>query len=265
MRIRRKRRNLSMRRGVYLLPNVCTTASLFCGFYSILQSMNSKFVQAAWFIILAGVFDLFDGRIARIARAESSFGVEYDSLVDLISFGVAPVILIYHWGLVGMNEWGWLAAFIYLACGTLRLARFNVQHKKEEMMHFQGLPIPVAATILSTGVICYHQFFDASKPMHEPIIGVTIALALLMISTVRYRSLKEWDFRHRMSLFALALIAVGVFVIAVKPATALFSMTSAYVIFGLLEWVFRIVFRKPAIPISVVNENKAAPQIAKES
>lgn len=248
-----------MRKGVYILPNICTTASLFLGFYSIIQSISSKYIIAAWAIILAGVFDLFDGRIARLARAESRFGVEFDSLADLISFGVAPAILVYKWSLIGLNEWGWFASFLYLACGTMRLARFNVQHKNIEQSFFQGLPIPVAASVLVSSILCFNKFFPhlTVKPIMMAVF--TVFLAFLMISTIKYRSMKYLSFRHRMSLFALSLIAVAVFIIAVKPALAIFLGMGLYVISGLLELFYNIIrgiLGKPkTTDIKYINEN----------
>ena len=244
IRGRIKRKSIDVRKGVFLLPNICTTASLFLGFYSIIQSLSQNYVVAAWAIILAGVFDTFDGRIARMARAESQFGIEYDSLVDLISFGIAPVVLIYMWSLIGLGKWGLLATFLYLACGTMRLARFNVQHKNIEQIHFQGLPIPVAAAVATSGILCYNQYFPNLSLKLWITAGATMFLAFLMISTIKYRSLKHWNFRHRLSLFALTLVAVAVFIVAVKPAMAIFSGMSLYIIFGLLELIFNLIFRR---------------------
>lgn len=229
------RRREGMKRGVYLLPNLCTTASLFCGFFSVVKSLSGEFTQAAWAILLAGIFDLLDGRVARLAKAESEFGIEYDSLVDLASFGLAPGILIYTWSLYGLKKLGWLAAFIYFACGALRLARFNVQHDDVEMDYFQGLPIPIAAYVIATFVIFYQHQFTFPPEGKLYIAGMTILLALLMVSTIRYRSMKVVDLNRRNSFFALVLLVFGIFVVAAKPDIMMFVLTLCYVSSGLIE------------------------------
>src|ERR1700743_2127063 len=140
-------------RKIYIVPNFVTTANMFCGFYSVIASIKSEFSTAAWAIIAASVFDMLDGRIARLAKATSQFGVEYDSLSDLISFGMAPAVLFYVWALQPFERIGWLAAVLYLICGALRLARFNVTTAKLSGKYFQGLPIPMAAGMIATFII----------------------------------------------------------------------------------------------------------------
>ncbi|MFH0798956.1 MAG: CDP-diacylglycerol--serine O-phosphatidyltransferase [Pseudomonadota bacterium] len=235
MRQKIMRRREGMKRGVYLLPNLCTTASLFCGFFSVVKSLSGEFVAAAWAILLAGVFDLLDGRIARLTKAESAFGIEYDSLVDLSSFGLAPGILIYTWSLYGLRKLGWLAAFLYFACGALRLARYNVQHDDIEQEYFQGLPIPIAAYVIATYVIFHHHLFAFPPEASYLVAGMTMMLALLMVSTIRYRSMKVFDFKNRNSFFALVLVVFGIFVVAIKPEVTMFVLTLGYVSSGLIE------------------------------
>src|SRR5471030_2470512 len=138
---------------VYILPNLLTTGNMFFGFYSMIQSLSGNFTMAAYAIIWAAVFDTLDGRVARLTRSTSKFGMEYDSLSDLVSFGVAPAILLYQWALKPFDRLGWLACFLFLACGALRLARFNVQVASIEKKYFQGLPIPMAAGIVATSVM----------------------------------------------------------------------------------------------------------------
>jgi CDP-diacylglycerol---serine O-phosphatidyltransferase len=240
MRPRTFRRREGMQRGVYLLPNLCTTASLFCGFFSVIKSLSGDFLAAAWAILLAGIFDLLDGRLARLAKAESEFGIEYDSLCDLASFGLAPGILVYTWSLYGMQKLGWLAAFIYFACGALRLARFNVQHDDVEMDFFQGLPIPIAAYVVATYVIFHHHLFVFPPEGSYIVAGMTILLGLLMVSTIRYRSMKMVDLRNRNSFFMLVLLVFGIFVVAIKPEVMLFVLTVGYVASGLVEELFTL-------------------------
>lgn len=235
MKPRLTKRREGMKRGVYLLPNLCTTASLFCGFYSVVKSLSGDFTAAAWAILLAGIFDLLDGRIARLTKAESEFGIEYDSLVDLASFGLAPGILIYTWSLYGMKKIGWLAAFIYFACGALRLARFNVQHDDVEQEYFQGLPIPVAAYVVATFVIFHHHLFIFPPESNYYVAGMTMLLALLMVSTIRYRSMKVIDLKNRTSFFALVLLVFGIFIVAIRPEVTMFVLTLGYVASGLVE------------------------------
>lgn len=235
MRARPPRRREGMQRGVYLLPNLCTTGSLFCGFFSVVKSLSGDFVAAAWAILLAGIFDLLDGRIARLTRAESDFGIEYDSLCDLASFGLAPGILMYTWSLYGLRKLGWLAAFIYFACGALRLARFNVQHDDVEVEFFQGLPIPIAAYVLSTYVIFHHHLFVFPPEGSYAVAAMTIVLALLMVSTIRYRSMKMVDLKSRNSFFVLVVLVFGMFVIAIKPEITMFVLTLVYVASGVVE------------------------------
>lgn len=235
MKPKQTRRREGVSRGVYLLPNLCTTASLFCGFYSVVKSLSGEFTAAAWAILLAGVFDLLDGRLARLAKAESEFGIEYDSLCDLASFGLAPGILIYTWSLYGMKKMGWLAAFLYFACGALRLARFNVQHDDVEMDYFQGLPIPIAAYVVATFVIFYQHLFQFPPESSIYVTAMTMLLALLMVSTIRYRSMKVVDLRSRNSFFALVLLVFAIFVVAIKPEVMMFVLTVGYVASGLVE------------------------------
>lgn len=228
-------RREGIKRGVYIFPNLCTTASLFCGFYAVISSLHSEFIQAAWAILIAGVFDFLDGRVARLTHAESEFGIEYDSLVDLASFGLAPAVLVYCWGLEGFNRLGWLAAFLYFACGALRLARFNVQSTSVEKNWFQGLPIPVAAFILASMVIFYDFMMITSLKSSYMILIATAFLSLLMVSTIPFRSFKKVYFKKRWSFFYLV-IAVGIiFIIAVEPRVTIFLMTLAYVVGGLVE------------------------------
>jgi CDP-diacylglycerol--serine O-phosphatidyltransferase len=178
---------------------------------------------------------LLDGRIARLAKAESAFGIEYDSLVDLSSFGLAPGILMYTWSLYGLSKLGWLAAFLFFACGALRLARFNVQHDNVELEYFQGLPIPIAAYVLATYVIFHHHIFVFPPEGSILTAVMTIVLALLMVSTIRYRSMKVVDINRRNSFFALVALVIGIVLVAIKPEVMMFVLTLGYVSSGIVE------------------------------
>lgn len=251
-----------MKKGIYLLPNLCTSGSLFCGFFSVVKCLSGDFKAAAWAILLAGVFDLLDGRIARLTKAESEFGIEYDSLVDLASFGLAPGILIYTWSLYNMNKLGWLAAFLFFACGALRLARFNVQHDDVELEYFQGLPIPVAAYVLATYVIFYHHYFTFPPEKSVFLVTLTISLALLMVSTIRYRSMKVIDINRRNSFFALVLGLVGFVLVAIKPEVTMFVLTLGYVTSGVVEEL--ITLHQSRKFVNKVRERRAERKLAKK-
>lgn len=224
-----------IKKGIYLLPNLFTTANLFCGFYSVVASLKGEFVISAWAILLAGIFDFMDGRVARITRAFSEFGVEYDSLVDLASFGLAPGILVFTWALQPFDRIGWLAAFLFFACGALRLARFNVQIDNVEKRYFQGLPIPIAAYVVATMVI-FHDYLYGIPPLKSWVaLIVTVILAVLMISTLRYYSFKQIDFKGRWSFFILVIIVGVFFLIATEPKVTMFVLVLFYVATGIVE------------------------------
>lgn len=238
--IKRSRRR-GIKRGVYLLPNLCTTANLFCGFYSVVSTLEMHFVQAALAILAGGVFDFLDGRVARLTNAESEFGIEYDSLVDLASFGLAPGILVYYWSLSGFPRMGWLVAFLFFACGALRLARFNVQIDNVEKNFFQGLPIPSAAYMVATMVILQDYIYDGVLPHRSIIVLIAVAaLSLLMVSTIRYRSFKHVDLHNRWPFFSLVVVVGIIFVIASQPQITSFALVLLYVLSGLLEELFTL-------------------------
>ena len=229
-----------LRRGVYILPNLATTGGLFCGFFAVICTLNGLYEKAAVMILVAHVFDGLDGRIARMTRTASRFGVEYDSLSDVIAFGVAPGILVYKWALEPWGTWGWLAASLYVTCGALRLARFNVQVESVEKRAFVGLPIPAAADMIVATVLLYY-FFGGEGETHKHIIVLILiySLAALMVSEVPYYSFKDIHWQARQPFWLLiALIIVGKFVIA-QPQVALFSGISIYLVSGPVWWVAR--------------------------
>lgn len=235
-----RRRREGIRRGIDLLPSLLTTMNLFCGFFSVVKSLSGDYVAAGWAILFAGVFDLLDGRIARLAKAESEFGIEYDSLVDLASFGLAPSILIYTWSLAPLGKLGWLAAFLFFSCGALRLARYNVQVDNIEEHRFQGLPIPMAASTLATGVILHQQFSHLPLGKSYTLFAAAVGLALLMVSSIPYRSFKAMSFRHRNAFLALVMVVIGIVIIALNPEAMLFGLVLAYVASGVVEELFTL-------------------------
>ena len=218
---------------ILVLPSLFTTGNLFCGFYSILQSFNHDFEHAAYAILLAGIFDALDGRVARITRSQSKFGFEYDSIADVVSFGVAPAILIYLWQLLPFGRLGWAAAFFFTACGALRLARFNTISEELPKSFFLGLPIPAAANAIATAYIAADHV-PFSVPV-EIFIPLTFALGLLMVSNIRYRSFKDFDVRHRRRFFQLViLVMMGALAVA-KWELALFVVFGGYALWGPLR------------------------------
>jgi CDP-diacylglycerol--serine O-phosphatidyltransferase len=259
-----RQRAQGIRKGIYILPNIITTASLFCGFLSVISAIKGDHVRAAWMILLAGVFDLLDGRVARLTRTYSDFGTEYDSLCDLASFGLAPAILAYTWTLSHFKQFGWAAAFLFFACGALRLARYNVQSTDVERKHFQGLPIPVAATVLASYVIFHYRWKGDVDVSSILMLGLTVGLALLMVSTVRYRSFKKIDFKRKESFFVLVVLAVALFVVASAPSEMLFFFSLLYVSSGLAEEAVHFLRRNrlldDELPLSTGESVVAAPE-----
>ena len=221
---------------ILLLPSIFTTGNLFCGFYSILQSFSHGFEQAAYAIILAGVFDILDGRVARFTRSTSKFGLEYDSIADVVSFGVAPAVLSYVWALQGFGRVGFAAAFFFAACGALRLARFNTITTEMPKAFFVGLPIPMAANLIAATAIFYHDLhFEFPE---QVMLILMFALGLLMVSTVRYRSFKDLDFRYPRSFLFLVLFVAFVALVVVKPELTLCMVFGYYVLWGPVREIF---------------------------
>ncbi|MEE9543633.1 MAG: CDP-diacylglycerol--serine O-phosphatidyltransferase [Thermodesulfobacteriota bacterium] len=219
-------------RGVYLLPNLLTSASLFGGFYSIVASFDGNYQVAAMAIFVSAVFDLLDGRIARLTGTTSKFGVEYDSLSDLVAFGLAPGILIFTWALRGFGRYGWLAAFLYVVCATLRLARFNVQITTIESKRFNGLPVPAAALFVAATVLLFFYLHHGETTRYVLVLLQVYLLAFLMVSNVKYYSFKELNLKRRMPFSLLVALILIFVVIAAEPQLMLFLLTLAYVLSG---------------------------------
>jgi len=220
------------RRGIYVLPNIFTSLNLFCGFYAVIASINDKFVAASIAIIIGIMFDIMDGKIARATNTNSKFGIEYDSLADLISFGLAPGIMIYLWALRPLGRIGWLAAFLFMACGALRLARFNSQVGNISSDHFVGLPIPSGAGMLATTVLFCHKFGMAGKINPIFIMVLLYILSFLMVSTIKYNSFKKPELFRKMNFNVLVAVILILIFIAAQPSVALFVLGLTYVISG---------------------------------
>jgi CDP-diacylglycerol--serine O-phosphatidyltransferase len=236
-----KKVKFGVRQGIFLLPSILTTIAMLLGFYSMIKSMNSLnseitfFVPAASAILIAAFFDGIDGRVARLTKTTSVFGIQYDSLADMSSFCLAPAILLYSWTLNSFGRVGWLAAFLFFACGTLRLARFNVQSQNVEKNFFQGLPTPVAGGFMAAVVNLHQQYEKAGHSAHFYMVVIAFLLSYLMVSTIRYRSFKDIDLRDRKSFSILILIILAVIIVAFKPALVISLMGIAYISMGLIE------------------------------
>jgi CDP-diacylglycerol--serine O-phosphatidyltransferase len=247
-----------MRKGIYVLPNLITLSSMFFGFYSIVASLNSDYERAAWAIMIASVFDVLDGWVARITHTATRFGIEIDSLADVISFGVAPGVLVYTWTLFSFGKIGWLGSFFLVACAALRLARFNVQMGSTEKKHFTGLPTPASALVIATTVLAYEEIIrilEHLKLMHLAdvvgkdywVLALTFILAGLMVSNITYHSLKEANLKERRPFGILVVIAAFLAVVAYHPELVLFLVSISYVAFGILEAIVKLFKRqKPA-------------------
>jgi CDP-diacylglycerol--serine O-phosphatidyltransferase len=240
-----------MKKGIYVLPNLFTTASLFFGFYSIIASMRELYVPAAISIIVSGVLDGLDGRIARMTGTTSKFGSEYDSLVDLVAFGVAPAILAYTWTLAPFGRYGWLAAFLFVTCGALRLARFNIQIGIIESSVFNGLPIPAAAVVVSSSVLFHGYLREAGTSLNEPFfIFAMVFLSLLMVSNIKYYSFKDLNVFSRKPFMTLVGIILAGVVLVLEPQIVFFSLAVGYALSGpgwFLLKCFRKVFKKKEV------------------
>lgn len=247
-----------MRKGIYILPNLITLSSMFAGFYSIVASLNSDYERAAWAIMIASVFDVLDGWVARITHTATRFGIEMDSLSDVISFGVAPGVLVYTWTLSSFGKIGWLGSFFLVSCAALRLARFNVQMGSTEKKHFTGLPTPASALVIATTVLAYEEILHILEHLKLVqladavgkdywVLALTFMLAGLMVSNITYHSLKEANLKERRPFGILVVIAAFLAVVAYHPELVLFLVSISYVAVGLLEALFKLFKRqKPA-------------------
>lgn len=218
------------RRGIYILPSMFTLLGLLCGFYALVSAIQGNYEFAAWAIIGAAVFDMLDGRVARLLNAETSFGAELDSLADMVSFGVAPAVLVYLWALTPYEKLGWLAAFLIVAGSALRLARFNVQLASQDKRYFQGLPTPALALLMASAVL-FHASFDVA-PTSAVWLVMTILLAWLLVSNVRFLSGKDIDLKQKRPFTALVMLMAAVVLLVLDPQRVLFVVFLAYCIHG---------------------------------
>ncbi len=237
-RRRKWRREGEVRRGTYIWPNLLTTANLFSGFFGIVNSINGNFELAAIAVFASCLFDILDGQVARLTGGTSRFGVEYDSLADLVAFGVGPGLLMYLMALKPYGRLGWLAAFVFMACGALRLARFNVQVETASKKYFVGLPIPGGASMIAASVLFMSHWNIA---VHSSLIGLvllvmTFILGFFMVSTMPFNSFKEVEFIKARPSFVMFGVILLVSIVAVTPAFMLFSLLTIYAVSGPVRW-----------------------------
>lgn len=236
-------------KGIYLLPNLFTTASLFAGFYAVVAAMKGMFDIAPIAIFIAMIADSLDGRIARLTNTQTAFGAEYDSLSDMVAFGIAPALVVYQWSLQTLGKVGWLGAFIYVAAVALRLARFNVQVGKVDKRFFMGLPCPSGAAII-TALVWLGSDVRVNAIFPSLLVELlTIAVAAAMVSTIPYHSFKDLDFKDRVPYFSILLVILIFVGIAIKPDLVLFVVFGAFGLSGPLLWIKnRHYFKKDAQP-----------------
>ncbi|MCM2308266.1 MAG: CDP-diacylglycerol--serine O-phosphatidyltransferase [Sulfuritalea sp.] len=220
------------RRGIYLLPNLLTTAALFSGFYAIVQAMTGRFEHAAVAIFIAMVFDGLDGRVARMTRTQSAFGAEYDSLSDMVSFGAAPALIAFEWAMKGMGKWGWIAAFVYCAGAALRLARFNTNIGIVDKRYFQGLPSPAAAALVAGFVWIINDLNISGEDVRWYAFALTLFAGITMVSTVPYWSGKDINLRRSVPFIVLPAIVLGYGLVSSYPPGILFALFLAYALSG---------------------------------
>ncbi len=224
-------------RGIYLLPNLFTTGALFAGFYAIVAGMKGQFEHAAIAVFIAMIMDTLDGRVARLTGTQSAFGAQYDSLSDMVCFGLTPALVSFNWGLSGFGKLGWLAAFIYAAATALRLARFNTQLGSIDKKYFIGLPCPAAAAVVAGFVWLGTDLNISGKKISMIIALILVGLGILMVSNLRYYSFKEIDFKGHVPFFSILVVVLLFSVIAWDPPSVLFVMFFLYALSGPLYWL----------------------------
>jgi len=233
------------RRGIFLLPNLFTTAALFSGFFAIVQAMNSRFEQAAIAIFIAMVLDGLDGRVARLTHTQSEFGAQYDSLSDMVGFGVAPALVMYEWALKDMGKLGWIAAFVYCAGAALRLARFNVNIEVVDKRYFQGIPSPAAAALLA-GLVWVFDDLGIDRELWLDVIAwmFTMYAGVTMVTNLPFYSFKEFNLKKAVPFWVMLALVAGLAVVSLRPAVVLFLLCLAYAVSGYVLWGMGIRVRR---------------------
>ena len=236
---RKKKIKKSGKKGIYVLPNLFTSASLFCGFYAIIAAIQGRYETAAIAILISCLLDGLDGKIARFTHTTTQFGTEFDSLSDLVAFGVAPAVLVFQWALEPFGRLGWLACFMYLICGALRLARFNVQKETVEAKYFKGLPIPAAASLIASLFLFMSVSGELQGSRQILVIVLIYILSFLMVSNIDYLSFKEFELKNKKPFSVLVAIILIFVVIAYKPKIMIFFSLAIYVLSGPVITMYR--------------------------
>jgi len=236
------RENRRQRRGIYLLPTCFTVGNLFCGFFGLVESARGQFEVAGILIVVAAVLDGLDGRIARLTGTTSEFGIQFDSLADVVSFGVTPAFLAYRWALVPFQRVGWLIAFLYVVCAATRLARFNLRRGVADKRYFIGLPSPPAAAVIASVAFAFPAPPE-SRTVSAALAALTTAVAVLMVSRLRYRSFKDLDLRNRRSYLVVLPIAAALVAVLTHPKGATLTIAAAYLVSGPAAYLVGLVWR----------------------
>ena len=235
------------RRGIYILPNLFTTAALFCGFFAIMQAMKGGFELAVIAIFLAMVLDGLDGRVARLTNTQSAFGAEYDSLSDMVSFGVAPALVTYSWALKDMGRLGWIAAFIYCAGAALRLARFNSSAEATDKRFFQGLPSPAAAALVAGFVWVMIDIGVPGVDVRWAACAIIVFAGITMVTSIRFYSFKDFNLRRSVPFVFIVVIALSMALLSYEPSVALFVLFMVYALSGYVIALLRFIRRKASV------------------
>lgn len=232
-------KSIIRRKGIYILPNMITLAALFGGFYAIVMAMNQRYELAIIGIFCAMILDSLDGRVARMTNTQSVFGEQMDSLSDMVSFGVAPALVAYEWALKGLGRWGWIAAFIYVACAALRLARFNISTGSIDKRFFQGLPSPAAAALIAGFIAVAQDYGYLGFELKGFIFALTLYAALTMVTSVPFYSFKELHLKKSVPFTVLVCFALLIAIINISPPTIIFCIFMLYGLSGYVVYLFR--------------------------
>ncbi|MBI5184404.1 MAG: CDP-diacylglycerol--serine O-phosphatidyltransferase [Nitrospinae bacterium] len=248
--------NVNIKKGVFLLPSLLSCMNIFCGFYAIIASFNHKYYHAAIAILLAIFFDILDGRVARMTNTTSEFGLQLDSLADTVSFCIAPGVLSYVWVLTPFGRIGWMAAFLYVICGILRLARFNVQSLLVRGKYFIGLPTPAAAGFIASLIIFMRDVFSFGK-IHPIVLVITVyLLAFLMVSKIKYQNFKQLDLREKKPFSLLVFAVLAIYITATVPQIMFFLFACAYILSGPVERFAFSKKSKDALPLQEAGKTQ---------
>ena len=244
------------RRGVYLLPSLLTLGNLFCGYACIVYTMRGEYATAAPFIGIAFILDGLDGRIARMTGTTGPFGLQFDSLADMISFGLAPAILAYSWGLTPFGRWGWAAGFIFVTAAAMRLARFNIQAGSVDKRYFVGMPSPAAAGVVAATIFAYPAGLRETSGA-TPVMALVLVPAFLMVSTIRFRSFKSIDLQAPRPYTVVLVLGAVIAAIWAHPAGALLILAYTYLASAFVELAInRLRHRTPEVPSATPAEQE---------